>query len=164
MMPKDFRAVIAVLAIIILAVAAYGYFAFAEERKVQRTLHDLRKKVSAPITGGLDTVLTTAALTPLFAPTIDIFFHHGGELRRTFDRNELLRIIIGIKQSSPDLTVKLDFSRRNIKIIEGRTAAVSAMASVENLGETFEPRRLTFTFEKNEEGRWRLAAVGEGGS
>ena len=162
-MPKDFKAVIAALAIIVLGAAAYNYFAFADERRVQRTLLDLREKVSAPITGGLDTVLTAAALKPFFAPEVNISFQHVGELRRTFDRDDLLRVITGIKQRNPEFTVKLDFSRRNIKIIEGRSAAVSALAAVENLGEPFESRRLTFTFEKYE-ARWRLTAVDEDGA
>jgi hypothetical protein len=160
-MPKTFKGVIAALAVIVLGVAAYNYFAFAGERKVQRALLDLREKVSAPISSGLDTALTAAATKPLFAPEVNISFSYGGELRRTFDREELLRIIIGIKQLNPELVVKLDFSRRNIKIAEGRTATVSALAAVENLRETFESRRLTFTFEKNEDARWQLTGIGE---
>jgi hypothetical protein len=57
--------------------------------------------------------------------------------------------------------VKLDFSRRNIKITEGRSAEVSAQAAVENSGEPFESRRLIFTFEKSDDSRWQLSAVSE---
>ena len=160
-MPKTFKAVVSALAIIILGAASYNYFAFADERKVQRTLLELREKVSAPTTGGLNTAITAAALKPLFAPEVNIFFQYGGELRLAVDRDELLRIIIGIKQNNPELKVKFDFSHRNVTITEDRTATVSALTKVENLHETFEPRRLTFTFEK-EEARWRLAAVAEG--
>ena len=164
-MPKTYKAVIPALVIIILAAATYNYFAFADERKVRRTLLDLREKVSEPMAGGLTAVLAAATLKPLFAPNINISFQYGGgELRHVFERDELLRVVIGIKQRSPELTVKLDFSRRNIKITESRSATVSALASVENLGERFEPRRLMFTFEKNEDARWQLAAVGEGGA
>ena len=158
-MPKTFKAVIAALAVIILAAAAYNYFAFSDERRVQRALIDLREKISTPVAGGLDTVRVAATLKPLFAPEVDISFQRGGELRRNFDRDELLRVIIGIKQRNPELSVKLDFSRRNIKITEDRSATVSVHVAVENLGEPFESRRLIFAFEKNEEARWQLARI-----
>ena len=159
-MPKTIKAVIAALAIIILGAAAYDYFVFADERRVQRTLLDLREKVSAPLDGGQDAASAAAALKPLFTPEVNIFLQRGGELRQTFDRDDLLRVIMDIKQHTPELTLKLDFSRRNIKIAEGRTAAVSVLATFENPGETFKPRQLIFTFEK-EGSFWQLAAIGE---
>jgi len=162
-MPKIFKTVIAALAIIILAVATYNYLSFADERKVRRALLDLQDKVSEPMTGGMSAVLTASSLKPFFTPKINISFQHGGsEQRHVFEQDELLRIIIGIKQHNPDLTVKLDFSRRNIQIADGRIATVSVMVTVENLSETFDPQRLTFTFEKNEEARWRLSTISEG--
>ena len=51
-MPKTFKAAVAVLAFIILAAAAYNYFAFADERRVQRALRDIRDNISAPALGG----------------------------------------------------------------------------------------------------------------
>ena len=159
-MPKTIKAVIAALAIIILGAAAYNYFAFADERRVQQTLLELREKVSAPLTGEPDAASTAAALKPFFTPKVNIFLQLGGELSQTFDRDDLLRVIIDIKRHTPELTLKLDFSRGNIKITEGRTATVSVLATFENPGETFKPRQLIFTFEK-EEALWRLAAVGE---
>ena len=160
-MPKTYKAVVAALAIIITAAAAYNYFTFADERKVRRILLELREKISAPAAGGLDTALTAAALRPLFAPEVDFHLQHGGEFRRTIGRDELLRVIIGIKQQNPKLALKLDFSRRNIKITESGSATVSALATVENFNEQFEPRRLTFTLEKNDDARWQLAAVSD---
>ena len=163
-MPKTFKAVIAALLIAIIGAASYNYFAFADERRVQRTLLDLGKKVSASATGGLNTVITAAAIKPLFAPEVTIFLQYDGELRLAIDRDELLRVIIGIKQNNPELKVKLDFSYRNVTITRNRrTATVSALTKIENFHETFEPRKLTFTFEKVET-RWRLAAVAEGGA
>ena len=162
-MPKIFKPVVATLAIIILAAAAYNYLSFADERKVRRALLELRGKISEPMTGNMSAILSASSLKPLFAPKINISFRHGNsEQRYIFEQDELLRIIMGIKQGNPNLTVKLDFSRRNIKIADGFIATVSAMVTVENLGETFEPQRLTFTFEKDKETRWRLASVSEG--
>jgi len=162
-MPKSFKTVVAALAIVILAVAVYNHLAFTNERKVRRTLLGLREKVSEPMTGGFNAVLTAATLKPLLAPTINISFQRGGGIPRgVFERDDVLRIITGIKQDNPKLTVKLDFSRRNIKIDKGGSATVSALTSIENFGEKFEPRRLTFTFEKIEKTKWQLAGIGEG--
>jgi hypothetical protein len=161
-MAKNFKAIIATLAIIFLCAMAYNYFAFADERKIRRALHEMREKISAPITGGLDTALMAAGLKPFFAPEINIYLRHGGgEVRQIFGQDELLRILVVIKQHNPKLTVNLDFSRKNIQVIKGRTATVSAWVTVENFDEPFEPRRMTFTFGKNEDKRWQLTAVGE---
>ena len=160
-MQKTYRTVTAALVLIITAVAAYNYFTFADERKVRRTLLELREKISAPVAGGLDTALTAAALRPLFAPEVDIYLQNGGEFRRTIGRDELLRVVIGIKQQNPKLALKLDFSRRNIKITESGSATVSALATVENFNEPFEPWRLVFTLEKNDDALWQLAAVSD---
>jgi hypothetical protein len=159
-MPKSFKTILAALALVILGVALYNWFAFADQRQVRKTLRELEERLSAPPGGGLDAALAGAALKPLFAPEMSVaVLRDGREWRRDFGRDELLRIILGVKQRQPDLKVSLDFSLRDVKVADG-TATVSVLVKVENFNEPIEPQRLTFALEKTDDGRWRLVSVG----
>jgi hypothetical protein len=161
-MTKTVKTVIAALAVILLGVMAYNHFAFADEREIQRMLHTMQKKYSAPMTGGLGTAIMASAIQPLLAPKVNITLRYSDdEVRQVFEQGEVIQSAIYIKQRNPELTVTLDFSRKDIQITEGRTATLSARVSVKNFEEPFTPRKITFTFEKNENGRWLLTAVSE---
>ncbi|MDR0841941.1 MAG: hypothetical protein LBP68_00800 [Acidobacteriota bacterium] len=160
-MPKSFKTIIAALALVILGVALYNWFAFVDQRQVRKTLCELEERLSAPPGSGLDAALAGAALKPLFAPEVSVaVLRDGREWRRDFGRDELLRIILGAKQGQPDLKVSLDFSLRDVKVADGGTATVGVLVKVENFNEPIEPQRLTFTLGKADDGRWRLVSVG----
>ena len=162
-MPKTFKRTVAVLGIIILSIATYSFFAFAEERQVQKTLRELEREISEPPGDGLKIALVGATIKPLFMSEVSVaIMRNGHEWRRDFERDELLRGILAIKQLNHEIVLSLDFSRRDIRITGGQEAAVSVMVKVENFSEPIEPQRLTFMLAKGEEGNWKLAAINSG--
>ena len=159
-MPKAFKGTVAVLGIVILGVATYSYFAFADQRRVQKSLRELERKISEPLGNGLDIAMAGATIKPLFMPEVSIaILRNGHEWRRDFGRDELLHGILAIKQRNSEIVLNLDFSRRDVRITGERMAEVNIMVKVENFSELVEPQRLTFTLEKDTEGNWKLAAV-----
>ena len=162
-MPKVFKLTITILGIIILSSATYSFFAFAEERRVQKSLRELERKISEPLGGGLEMALVGATIKPLFMSKVSVaIMRNGREWQRDFERDELLRGILAIKQRNHEIVLNLDFSRRDIKITDGRTATVNVMVKVENFSEPIEPQRLNFTLAKGEDGNWKLAAINSG--
>lgn len=162
-MPKAFKLTIVILGIIIFSVAIYSFFAFVEERQVQKSLRVLERKISEPLGGGMEMALVGTTIKPLFMSEVSIaIMRNGREWRRDFERDDLLRGILAIKQRNPEIVLNLDFSRRNIKITEGGAAAVVVMVKVENFSEPVEPQRLTFTLEKSEDGSWKITAINSG--
>ncbi|MDR1726825.1 MAG: hypothetical protein LBT74_02665 [Acidobacteriota bacterium] len=160
-MPKSFKAAVAALAVATLGAALYNWFAFADERRVQKVLRELEGRISQPSGAGLDMALAGAALKPLLAPDVDVtVLRDGREWRRRFGRDELLRAILSAKRRNPGFAVGFDFSRRDVKLVGGGAATVVVNVRVENLGEPVEPQRLTFALSKSGEGDWRLDSIG----
>jgi hypothetical protein len=144
------------LAAVAVAKAVDHHF-FADARRVHNIMLALQDRVSAPLDGGgLDLALYGAVLKPFFAPEVEVSL---ARRQWVFDRDELLRAIVGAKQGNPALAVSFAFDRRDVRVTRNQSALVVAWVKVENLNEAFEPQALVFHCQKNEQKKWQINAI-----